>query len=106
MKLREHPAVKDHWATLIWNGGSYGSGDKFSTEPAGTELGILKAVDLVPLPGNKIRLVREHLKQERTAFLDPDEPAKTRLYILLKKAIGTPIADIGDFRVDENLNRI
>ena len=107
MKLREHPDIKTRWETLVWNSGSYGSDDKFSTEPAGTEKGILKDAELMSGPGKKIRLTREYDgKTQATVFELPDDPLRTKLCDLLNGAKNKRLDEVGDLQVDLHFNLI
>jgi hypothetical protein len=107
MKLRQHPAIKDRWALLIWNAGSYGRGDKFSTEPAGLEIGILKDAELIFGPGNGLRLIREYDGKIQTTVLElPDYQLRLKLCDVLKSAKDKPLDEVGDLQVDQYFNPI
>ncbi len=105
MKLREHPEIASGWATLSWNSAhSYGRGDRFSNQPAGSEGGILREVHLEPSPSNELRLVREYSGERQTAFIELNDPFRTKLHELLKRFIDKPIVEIGSLSVDAELN--
>ena len=107
MKLREHPDIKARWAMLEWNSGSYGSGDKSSTEPAGTEKGILKDAELMSGPGKKLRLTREYDgKTQITVLKVLDDQLRTELCDLLKGAKNKGLDEVGDLQVDLHFNPI
>ncbi len=101
-QLRNHPKVKykgvSSWPPM-W-AGAYGPGDTFP----GPEDGILEDVELVErdfIGPRRLELLMSYrgLKSSGQIWVD-DQKVISILYEALKKLIGRPIREIGDFQID------
>ena len=90
----------------IWNGGSYGRGHIFSSEPAGAD-GVFVNARLEPPPSTGLILTRKQIPGRSPTghiVLDDREIAEKLCNLLNQHGTGKSFAVIGNLEVDNDLN--